>query len=162
MPSSGRTFWRQHCDGKLLLTTCPHHQILYVPHPNSNLFAFRYACRFTYHSSPVLYKTLFSFTGYLIEVPPVHGKSTLRTLIHRGLCPSFIRAGAYVEAPFNAQEFASAHVSHIIATYILSSTECTSTVLFQIFRSYCCSCILIRFGKRYIVAEMQNDVLYNQ
>jgi len=54
----------------------------------------------------------------------------------------------------NTQEFASAHLSHIIATYILCGMECTSTVLVQIFRSYCCSCILIRFGKIYMYLYM--------
>jgi len=47
LPSSIHTFWWQHCDCKLLLTICLHHHIVYVSYPNSNLFAFRCACRFT-------------------------------------------------------------------------------------------------------------------
>ena len=85
-----------------------------------------------------------------------------RTLIHRAVRPTLIRCVAYIEVPFNTQEFASAHLSHIIATYILCGTECTSSELFTIFRIYCCSSILIRFGKRYIGAEMHTGVLYLQ
>lgn len=60
LPSSEFIFWRQHCDSKLVVTTSLDHQVLLVPHPGGNLFAFRLVCKFTCYSSPVLCKTLYS------------------------------------------------------------------------------------------------------
>lgn len=47
----------------------------------------------------------------------------------------------------------------VVATQILCSTIGTSTMLFTAFRTTCCSCVLIMYGKDYVCADVEPKVI---
>lgn len=89
------------------------------------------------HSKPV------SFAVWACAVPLLPGK-TVVTSVHRGVGPSFIRGRSCAGTRSNTQQTVHTCPPASVATLISCHTECTSIVLFAVFRTDCCPCVLPR------------------
>lgn len=74
--------------------------------------------------------------------------------------PLVISSHSYMSVWSNMQQTTSAHLLHLVATWVSIRMECASAVLFTIFKTECYSHYLIIFEKRDLCTDGQGNEHY--